>query len=417
MIRSLMTPQRVSSLFTLVLVLALSFALAPSTSAEEWKRVENSADPKESPLTISLEEQWRLGGETDDEDEFFGVINRILLDEDGTLFVLDNQLSEVKVYDADGSFLTTLGREGEGPGEFRGPVDMFFTPDGNVGVMQVAPGKIVLLSKDGEPQGEYPLPEGEDGSTPILLGGRLMGDYLALAGQENIMGEGKFTMVRYLAVIDKEGNEVERMHSEERVFEFANAVIDERVWDTFDRRWAVGDDESVYAVTSFPDYEIKVWNADGSKKHMITREYEHRPRSQEEIDRIHSIYEAFTRQAPGAVVKIGDAYKDIQTIYPREDGSLWVLSSDGQHDCPDDALGTFDVFNRKGKFVRQVTLMGEGDPNEDAYFFVRDRVYVVTGFLSAAMAAQGGGTGEDVDEDAAPMAVICYQIDVPDMGM
>jgi hypothetical protein len=408
--------------------LALTVLFAAAAAAGTFKGTTSSKDgvthvinpetPMAEPLTLEPEELWRLGGADGDDDEFFGVIMRILVDDDGMLYVLDNQLHEVKVYDADGSFVNILGREGEGPGEFRNPVDMFFTPDGTIGVMQTAPGRIVLLTKEGDPAGEYPLPTDEEsGATPFLLGGRLMGDKLALAAMENQLDEGKFTQTRYLARVDDEGNEVARLHSEARVFDFANTVIDEEVWDTFDRRWAIGDDNRLYACTNHADYEVKVWNPKGALSMVIERpQYPTLDRSQEEIDRIHGIYEAFTRQVPNAKIVIGNHYKDIQTIAPRSDGSLWVMDSRGMKERPGGSLGGFDVYNKDGQFVRRVTLMGDGNPEEDAYFFVKDRLYVVTGFLSAAMAAQGGGSEETLDEEAEPMAVICYALDAPDMG-
>lgn len=52
------------------------------------------------------------------------------------VFLLDQQLSEVKVFDSAGQWLRTMGREGEGPGEFRGPVDLALLPGGQVGVLQ-----------------------------------------------------------------------------------------------------------------------------------------------------------------------------------------------------------------------------------------------------------------------------------------
>jgi hypothetical protein len=85
-------------------------------------------------------------------------------------------------------------------------------------------------------------------------------------------------------------------------------------------------------------------------------------------------------------------------------------------DCPKGALGTFDVFDAEGRYLRQVTLMGDGDPLQDGYFFVGDRLYVVTGFLDAAMAAAGGGS-EDIADEAEPMAVICYQVGPLKAGM
>jgi len=57
-----------------------------------------------------------------------------------------------------------------------------------------------------------------------------------------------------------------------------------------------------------------------------------------------------------------------------------------------------------------LTLQGEGNPLEDLYVFEKDRFYVVTSFLTAAMTAQGV-EGTSVGEDAEPMSVICYKLE------
>jgi hypothetical protein len=404
----------------------LSAAGAGLAAAGEWKGqvaqkdgvsyVMNPNEPMEAPVTIQLEENWRIGGDTDSEDEFFGVISRVATDKSGNIYLLDSQLNEVKVFGPDGSYVNTIGREGEGPGEFRRPQDMFFLPDGNLGVLQLAPGRIVMLTPGGEPAGDYPLAPKEAGDTPILIGGRLMGDHLVLVLNENNLQEGKIDITRCLAMFDSEGKEVKRLHEEVRTMEFASSIIDEKVWSTFDRRWDAGNDGTVYAVTQFPDYEIKVWNKDGSLKHVIARAYPHLKRDQAEIDRVRGIFEAFTRQVPNAQIKVSEFDQDIASLHPRDDGTLWVLSADGSRKQPKGSLGVFDVFSREGRFVRRITLMGEGDPMQDGYFFVGDRLYVVTGFLDAAMAAQGGGS-EDSEGEADPMAVISYQLGMLEAGM
>jgi hypothetical protein len=235
--------------------------------------------------------------------------------------------------------------------------------------------------------------------------------------QENKMQEGKIDIVRSLAVFDAKGSELKRLHSDTRTIDFANAVMDEKAWSTFDRRWATGMDGAMFAVTQFPDYEIRVWDKDGNPEHVITRAYTHLKRDQAEMDRIKGIFEAFTRQIPNSKVAVSDFDQDIQTLYPRDDGTLWVLSAKGSRKRPQGSLGTFDVFNREGHFVREVTLMGEGDPFQDGYFLVGDRMYVVTGFLDAAIAAQGGGAEDSEDAEAEPMAVICYQLGMLEAGM
>jgi hypothetical protein len=192
----------------------------------------------------------------------------------------------------------------------------------------------------------------------------------------------------------------------------AAAVLDDKAWDTFERRWTVGSDGKVYACTSYEDYSVSVWNPDGSLDREITREYTHQERPAEEQEWSRKLMGHFARQIPGCEVKIEKMAKDIETIYVRDDGSIWVLSGEGARDLHEEGtLGVFDVYNPQGQFVRTVTLAGDGEPLDDLYVFVKNRVYVVTEFLQAAMSAQGvQGLYED-DEEAEPMAVICYKLE------
>ena len=55
--------------------------------------------------------------EGDDPNLIFGDIRGIQAAGDGTIFVLDFQSADVRVFDSDGRYLRTIAREGEGPGE------------------------------------------------------------------------------------------------------------------------------------------------------------------------------------------------------------------------------------------------------------------------------------------------------------
>ena len=180
------------TVFQTSLWLAAAFAvalIATGASAGSWKgeetrdeagvlQIMNPATGMEEPTTIELDELWRLGGDSEDEDEFFGVILQIATDTDGNIYVLDSQLSEVKVYDSNGEWTNSIGREGEGPGEFRRPNDMFMLQDGTIGVMQSVPGKIIKLTTTGDPAGDVALPEPEGGGFQMLRGGTTLGDNL-----------------------------------------------------------------------------------------------------------------------------------------------------------------------------------------------------------------------------------------------
>ena len=410
------------ALLSLMAVFVLTLFSADGVLADSWKGKEvkkenvlhimNPATPMMESKTVELNELWRIGGDTDDEDEFFGVIGRIMTDDKGNVLLLDGQLAQVKIFSKNGEFIRDIGHEGEGPGEFRRPTGMFLTSDGNVGVLQIAPGKIVLLTPEGEPAGEYPLPTTEDGGYLMLLGGQSGNNNVVLALGKNAFSDGRFDTDRYLASVDLEGNEIARYHSETRSIDFAHPSLDETMWDTFDRRWTVGWDGRVYAATQYLGYKIHVWNIDGSLDRIIEVDHPRRKRTQEEKDLVESIYSLFLRQIPNSELKLNDYSKDIEAMYSREDGSLWVLSSEGSHDPPEGAIGIFDVFDSSGRYVHQVTLKGEGDPLTDGYYFVGDRLYVVTDLLQAALSLQAGGESFQIgDEEPDPMAVICYELD------
>lgn len=368
--------------------------------------IQNPATPMESPITIALQELWRIGGDSENEGEFFGVIGAATVDAKGNVYLLDRQLSEVKVFSPGGEYLRTIGREGEGPGEFRRPSDLLFTPDGHVGVLQMAPGKIVKLTHDGEPAGVLPMTE-EDGSRLQIRSGEGRGEHMVLNYNTMQMSTGKISRTTILAAFDAEGKETVRFHEEKNDMDFANPIVDET--KGIMSAWALGHDGRTYAVTTFGEYEIHVWEPDGTPVRVQSREYEHLMRSGQEKKDMKSRFIIRGPMQPKIVVS--DHHPDINRIYPRQDGSLWVQTSRGMKESSENSLGMFDVFNSEGRFVRQVTLTGQGDPVEDLFFLVGDRVFVVTQFATTSAAMFGGRDDRDAEEtDLLPMEVICYAL-------
>jgi hypothetical protein len=377
------------------------------------KYVRNPSKPMDTPVTVPMEELWELGGDTDDEDQFFGIIADIEIDDAGNVYLLDSQLSEVKIFTADGEFLRSIGREGEGPGEFRRASTIFFTKEGNIGVMQTIPAKIVILTPQGEPVGDQPLPEPEGGGFQILTSGQANNGQLVLGMARTKVADDQSMWTRndFLTRIDSQGKQLATYATKKNDIIFANAVMNFAKWDTFERRWTVAPDGKVYACESYADYEVTVFNADGSVDKKITRESKHYPHSADEKEFLTKMMQHFAQTIPDCKVEIEDNAKDIEALYIRDDGSIWVLTAAGSRDNPDGSVGVFDVYNKEGQFARTVTLNGEGDALDDLYLFVKDRFYVVTDFLQAVMVAQGAQGLYDDEEEAEPMAVRCYKLE------
>ena len=417
------------TLLTLTLLTLILLSVQSATAAWAGREVskggvvhvENPAQPSEGRETASLEELWRLGGDTDSDEEFFGVISQIATDASGNVYLLDQQLNEVKVFAADGSYVTTVGREGEGPGEFRNPADLTLLSNGNVAILQRMPGKIVLLTPAGEPAGELPTPPGADGGFMRFDQVRSVGDGVVLSATEMVRTDTGADITQRILCASL-GGDVQATYIESHdTRNFANRVFDEKS-SSFRRIWDVTDDGRVYFAPEFDDYEIRVWRPDGTLDRVIQREYEPRTRSDEEMKRVSSRMSTFGPRGRGRggrgprggsppEVKVSATDRSIQGIYPRGDGSVWVLSSRGALDAPGDALGTFDVFDSEGHFTQQWTLQGVGNFERDGFFFTGDRLYVVTDLWEAVLAMRGGGDEEyDDTEEAEPVSVICYRL-------
>lgn len=75
----------------------------------------------------------------------------------GRLAVPDQELDRVHVYGPDGRLLANLGGEGAGPGEFRGPRDAAFTPDGRLWVSDVGNGRLARYGPELAFERTFPL--------------------------------------------------------------------------------------------------------------------------------------------------------------------------------------------------------------------------------------------------------------------
>jgi 6-bladed beta-propeller len=126
---------RVSSNPKPVLVIAAVLAVGlavPAGRAQKagWKAkiltengvrvVVNPAEPLYPEIKIALEEELRIGKEGDERTQFYRVRD-IHADLQGNIYVDDMSNGRVQVFGPQGAFLRTIGRRGQGPGEFENP--------------------------------------------------------------------------------------------------------------------------------------------------------------------------------------------------------------------------------------------------------------------------------------------------------
>ena len=116
-----------------LIVLFASLSLLASPQAE-WKGtvvkegdvtvVKNPREPLSKTPILELKEDLSIGGPDAQGDDVFSQARQVVADDAGTMYVLDEQASDVKVFDASGKYLRTIGRKGQGPGELEFPMTL-----------------------------------------------------------------------------------------------------------------------------------------------------------------------------------------------------------------------------------------------------------------------------------------------------
>jgi len=97
--------------------------------------VTNPAEPLYGELTLELEEDLSIGS-MDDENTMFYRIGGIAIDSQGNMFVVDSGNQRIQKYDKDGNYLQTIGRKGQGPGEFMRPFDILLDEQDNIYLLE-----------------------------------------------------------------------------------------------------------------------------------------------------------------------------------------------------------------------------------------------------------------------------------------
>ena len=116
----------------------------------------------------------------------FAAPTNVAVDKDGNLYVTDTLNDRVEVFDADGAFIRTWGKNGDGPGYFTRPKGIAVDCDGHVWVADANTNRVQIFT----PEGNLRLVFGGFGWLP--------GQFQALAGITIDKNNRVFTSEQYL---------------------------------------------------------------------------------------------------------------------------------------------------------------------------------------------------------------------------
>jgi len=415
----------------LVLFLAATVAAIPADANAAGQEengvplVRNPIQPPAGDQTIIPREMWRLGGEDDDSETVFGLIEDALVDDEGNTYLLDTILSTIYKIAPDGTLLQTLGQEGDGPGEFRNAHSLAFMPDGNIGILEIMSGKVLMLDRDGDPLPSFIPGEENNGLMNQIL-------YLQATAQDVVVGriDTEFTenTVTTRTAVDLfapdgtlRGTYMKEVEEQEN-----NTVTISIGGEGFINRWSLCPDGRVVFFRNQDEYELEVFAATAKPDMIIRREFQRVRRPDSEIEKDRKDREELDQRLDGQVdlPAIPEFKRPVSRVIPRPGGDLWVLNAEGERDCPEHSVGYFDVFDSEGRYLERIRIEADYDPERDNYrirggflFIFKeaqkapDRVTTTGGGGMMITMIRGSNADEDDQEDPRPYEVVCYRLD------
>lgn len=117
---------------------------------------QNAPSPVSEQSPLRLRALPAIGSHVGEGPKAFGRIGDLEVGENRSVYVLDRLNRVVQVFDERGRHLRSIGREGNGPGEFANPVALTWDPRGRLWVVDPGNNRYTVFSGEGELITTYP---------------------------------------------------------------------------------------------------------------------------------------------------------------------------------------------------------------------------------------------------------------------
>jgi hypothetical protein len=270
------------------------------------------------------------------EEYTFIRLRGIAVDERGDIFALDQRKPRVDVFSGDGSHIRSIGRRGQGPGEFQTPFYIALAPAGEimVGGMDrlsyfdrtgvflrsqentVQPFAFIKFLENGDAVGTRMVMEEQNPRYEVVLCGRDIKPKAALASSPMPDPSGKFAL-------------------------FPRVI-----------RWDISGGREIVCADGQEGYRLSVFDGEGRLTRTIHKEYDPVPVTDLDINRQMKRHGFQSRDE----VSFPRFLPPIWWVYADEDGRIYV--STWQRD-PDSGIALFNIFDSEGRYLCDYRIPGE----------------------------------------------------------
>jgi hypothetical protein len=328
------------------------------------KVVKNPAEPVYGEILLDLEEDLAVGREDDDNYMFYRVRD-IEVDDHGNLYVLERGNCRLQKFDPDGQYLQTIGKKGQGPGEFERPAQLFLGEE-NIYVSEYR--KIHIFNGKGK-----------------FINSILLSDFttdFSCASDKSIFGiasirndveskqcivklNKKGKMIKNIAKFDYPAKPVQRKGTDGTTMAFG--LSHQYNHDLYFSR-AVNN-KHIYAYSS--EYSLFQVNLEGDFEMIIKKEEPPYSISQKEKNKIYERYSRLEKKWPKGVVKEAVQFPShrpyFNGIVTDDRGRIYVRRVRSVID--ESKESEFDIFSKEGYYLYKTYLPFTPEVIKNGYFY------------------------------------------------
>jgi len=294
---------------------------------------------KNTPVKMTLTEELSIGGDKKDEEVFSENIF-ITVDDEENIFITDMKLNNLKVFDQSGTFIRTIGKQGQGPGELNMPTGIQITSNGELMVEEVLNRRLSFFTPDGE------FIRSLSTADKTSLTGLIIGPDGTMVGRELVVKDNKMEWA--VKKYDKDLNELFTIDK----IDFPNPI--QGKINPFELMIIFDIDSKgniIYGTSK--EYEIKYINPDGKHIKSITRKFDTikitEEDKQEMLDHIPQTGGINLKER----IEFPKYYPAFQSFTIDEKGRIFVRTFEKGRNEGEYIL---DIFDSDGRFFSQIPL-------------------------------------------------------------
>ncbi len=301
---------------------------------------------------LTLEKIRTLGDiEAADENVTFYMPQDIALDPEGNLYVLDTGNHRIQKFSPKGEYLTTFGREGQGPGEFNYPGSLDFGKNGELIVASPYIQKIQFLNPEGKETKSLHLTE-------------MLTAYIRVFGPDHFLAavrrlsftpdDKKKKLEPLMQVMDREGKLIKKF-GEPR--DYKNKLVNSRGNQV---SFTIDNNKNIYLAFQFQN-RVEKFSQEGKLLWSADRKLNYNARKPINKGKIES-------EGGGVSIESPEMNKVSESIAVDSRGLIWVITLDRQLKEEEEAYTSIRMTNTGGSSSISMSAGGSGEATEtDAY--------------------------------------------------